>query len=1037
MDPISPLLLLPRPRPSLPLRLAPPPPRASAGVARTRLRRRRLSTTTTTVSAVAAETAPADSPSPSPSDEERFDWLDQWYPIAPVCDLDPRAPHGKTVLGLRIVAWFDRTVSGDAAAGDGEWRVFDDACPHRLAPLSEGRVDDKGRLQCVYHGWCFDGRGACQFIPQAPALGPPVHKNSKACVASYPCVVQNNILWFYPRSEPEYSDVLQRKRPPYIPQIDDPSFVTVYGVRDLYYGYDVLVENLMDPAHVPYAHKGLMRIRKKEDPGRYNIDLLSTVEFDKEGGGPIKMQIEDANVDGFMSVQERGYFKFVAPCTFYGSPLRTEAEADEGKKKKQPTVMLVFLCIPVSPGRSRLVWAFPRNVGVWMDKIIPRWYYHIGQNAILDSDIYLLHIEERNFVAAGLDNWQKACYVPTSSDNMIITFRNWFRKYCKHQIGWAAPIANQLPATPTKDQLMERYWSHVMQCTSCSAALKRMRALEVALQVASVAVVGFLAVAKGTVVTSVVQRAAVVAVAVLCFAASRWLANFIEKNFYFQDYVHAYKPISTARLVPWRRQWIGCTDAKELSMSVSAVAAKTPLPWADEEAPVGGERFDWLDQWYPIAPICDLDKRAPHGKMVMGLKIVTWFDGGEWRVLDDMCPHRLAPLSEGRVDNKGRLQCAYHGWCFDGRGSCQFIPQAPALGPHVHKNNKACVASYPCVVQNNILWFYPRSEPEFKDVLLRKRPPYIPEIDNPSSVIDYGVRDLLYGYELLVENFMDPAHVPYAHRGLFPHEGGVPIKMNIEEANIDGFHSNLKESWGYFKFVAPITLIGSPFRAEPVDNNNNNDNSSNKKQPEPVAVFFCVPVAPGKCRVIWANGHFLDGWFDRFIPRWWRHTKGNQVLDSDSSVLHIEERNYAAVGLDNWHKACYVPTSSDNLIIAFRNWFKKYGNNQVGWLAPTANQLPPASTRVEVFERYWSHVMQCTSCRAALKGLRALEVALQVASVAIVGFLAAAKGNTVVTSTARRATIVAVAVLFFAASRWLTNYIEKAFYFQDFVLAEQ
>ena len=223
--------------------------------------------------------------------------------------------------------------------------------------------------------------------------------------------------------------------------------------------------------------------------------------------------------------------------------LLDSVQDDQGKekKKKQPTVMLVFLCIPVSPGRSRLVWAFPRNVGVWMDKIIPRWYYHIGQNAILDSDIYLLHIEERNFATVGLDNWQKACYVPTSSDNMIITFRNWFRKYCKHQIGWATPITNQLPPTPSKDQLLDRYWSHVMQCTSCSGALKKMKALEVALQVASVAVVGFLAVAKGTVVTSVVQRSAVVAAAVLCFAASRWLANFIEKNFYFQDYVHAYK----------------------------------------------------------------------------------------------------------------------------------------------------------------------------------------------------------------------------------------------------------------------------------------------------------------------------------------------------------------------------------------------------------------------------------------------------------------------------------------------------------------
>jgi phenylpropionate dioxygenase-like ring-hydroxylating dioxygenase large terminal subunit len=44
----------------------------------------------------------------------------------------------------------------------------------------------------------------------------------------------------------------------------------------------VLVENLMDPAHVPYAHKGLMgKLRKKEDPGRYVPcpDMIGAVEL--------------------------------------------------------------------------------------------------------------------------------------------------------------------------------------------------------------------------------------------------------------------------------------------------------------------------------------------------------------------------------------------------------------------------------------------------------------------------------------------------------------------------------------------------------------------------------------------------------------------------------------------------------------------------------------------------------------------------------------------------------------------------------------
>ncbi|CAN6291451.1 unnamed protein product [Urochloa humidicola] len=180
-----------------------------------RRRRHRVARQLSPVPAVARE-APRAHEAPV-SEEEQFDWLDQWYPFAPVGELDPGAPHGKTVLGLAVVAWHDR-------AG-GEWRVFADACPHRLAPLSEGRIDAKGRLQCVYHGWCFDGTGACKFIPQAPALGPPVHKNSRACVASYPSVVQNDVLWFYPtedgagvqgRSAEEAPALLRRDRRPFI-----------------------------------------------------------------------------------------------------------------------------------------------------------------------------------------------------------------------------------------------------------------------------------------------------------------------------------------------------------------------------------------------------------------------------------------------------------------------------------------------------------------------------------------------------------------------------------------------------------------------------------------------------------------------------------------------------------------------------------------------------------------------------------------------------------------------------------------------------
>lgn len=109
------------------------------------------------------------------------------------------------------------------------------------------------------------------------------------------------------------------------------------------------------------------------------------------------------------------------------------------------------------------------------------------------------------------------------------------------------------------------------------------------------------------------------------------------------------------------------------------------LPNDEQEINQENEKFDWYSQWYPIMPISELDKRRPHGKKVMGIDLVVWWDKNmeEWRVMDDACAHRLAPLSEGRIDQWGRLQCVYHGWCFGGHGQCKFIPQAPKDKPHV------------------------------------------------------------------------------------------------------------------------------------------------------------------------------------------------------------------------------------------------------------------------------------------------------------------------------------------------------------------
>jgi phenylpropionate dioxygenase-like ring-hydroxylating dioxygenase large terminal subunit len=72
--------------------------------------------------------------------------------------MDRSIPHPLLLLGQPVVLWYDRNLK--------RWCCFLDQCPHRLAPLSEGRIDEEGRLQCSYHGWSFEGKGTCACIPQ-------------------------------------------------------------------------------------------------------------------------------------------------------------------------------------------------------------------------------------------------------------------------------------------------------------------------------------------------------------------------------------------------------------------------------------------------------------------------------------------------------------------------------------------------------------------------------------------------------------------------------------------------------------------------------------------------------------------------------------------------------------------------------------------------------------------------------------------------------------------------------------------------------
>lgn len=75
-----------------------------------------------------------------------------------------------------------------ASFGD-SWRCHLDRCPHRFAPLSQGRIHETGGLQCSYHGWVFGPQGDCTLIPQADEDERKALEFKLACAVALPIKV--------------------------------------------------------------------------------------------------------------------------------------------------------------------------------------------------------------------------------------------------------------------------------------------------------------------------------------------------------------------------------------------------------------------------------------------------------------------------------------------------------------------------------------------------------------------------------------------------------------------------------------------------------------------------------------------------------------------------------------------------------------------------------------------------------------------------------------------------------------------------------
>jgi phenylpropionate dioxygenase-like ring-hydroxylating dioxygenase large terminal subunit len=437
---------------------------------------------------------------PGGSDATVFDPQEAWYPIYFVDDLDPRKLARFTLLDQDLVIWWDKSAD--------TWQVFEDKCPHRLASLSEGRVNEAGLLECPYHGWTFSGNGDCEVIPQQQPEG-TAHNSARACVRSYPTAIAQGLLFVYPgiKENAAFTPV-----PIIEPMEEDPdAWVCLNIFRDLPYDALTLLENVVDASHIPYTHH-------KTVGNRANV-------------APVELEVTESGKQGFKGIWQEGprkgqlgtqYTTFTAPCLMWH---------DLTSKQFGRTLTVVY-ATPISKGKCRLFARFPFKFASALPRffiqLAPTWYSHLNQNGVLEDDQIFLHHQERYLEAlGGGKNYSKAFYLPTKADLYVSELRQWVNLYA------ADPFPQQdLPPALSKEQLLDRYHSHTKNCRSCSQALgtiKQIKQIAIAIPILAWVVIPLLSIFM-TLPSNLI--AAGLSGTLLIFSFIWWQLNKIEQKFY-------------------------------------------------------------------------------------------------------------------------------------------------------------------------------------------------------------------------------------------------------------------------------------------------------------------------------------------------------------------------------------------------------------------------------------------------------------------------------------------------------------------------
>jgi phenylpropionate dioxygenase-like ring-hydroxylating dioxygenase large terminal subunit len=249
---------------------------------------------------------------------------------------------------------------------DGTVAMLEDACWHRLLPLSLGRLEGD-ELVCGYHGLVYNAQGRCTHMPSQETLNP------SACVRSYPVIEKHRFIWVWP-GDPANAD------PALVPDLhwnDDPAWVGDGKLITVQCDYRLVLDNLMDLTHETFVHGSSI--------GQRAVAEAPFVATHGNRKATVTRWMENIDAPPFWASQikqARGYegkvdrwqiIKFEAPCTVAidvgvaeansGAmpPGGNQGHSSHSDRSKGVNGMVLNTITPATDNTCHYFWAFARN----------------------------------------------------------------------------------------------------------------------------------------------------------------------------------------------------------------------------------------------------------------------------------------------------------------------------------------------------------------------------------------------------------------------------------------------------------------------------------------------------------------------------------------------------------------------------------------------------------------------------------------------------------------------------------------------------